>query len=77
MEMLKDGDASSWVMNDSADTRVHICHRGWMKGANKSIEKRIQVLHLVGFMPCSLSNILVIFYLTIKKRSLGSLFLSF
>lgn len=47
MEMLKDGDASSWVMNDSTDTRVHICRRGWMKGANKSIEKRIQVLHLV------------------------------
>lgn len=44
---LSTGDASCWVMNGAVDTREHICHRRWMKGVNKSVEKKTQVLHLV------------------------------
>lgn len=42
MEMLKDGDASAWVMNESMDTWVHIWICGWMNGVDESIEQRSQ-----------------------------------
>ncbi len=59
MEMLKDGDASGWVMNEPMDTWVHIWICGWMNGVNESIEKRVKVASHSSFKPPSNSNILV------------------
>lgn len=55
MEILKDGDVSGWVMNESMDTWVHICRSGWMKAVTNSIEKRVKVASFSSFKPLSYS----------------------
>lgn len=65
-------------MNGSAETRLHMCRRRWMKGVNKSGEKRTRVVNLVVLVPCSRFVNLVLFHFIMDglSRRTASLFSS-
>lgn len=40
--MLKEGDASGWVMNECMDTCVHVSIRGWKDAVSESMRGKGQ-----------------------------------